>query len=84
MTTIGSGSGFPVAAAIKGAEPSLAPFKTAVPAPADLTAAIEGAITAILTAAGAALPKTAAERLAALEKLLLERRTKTFRLTGST
>ena len=66
------------AAAIKEAGPFLAPFMTAVPAPANLAAAIDGAITAILTAAGAAMPKTAAERLAALEALLLERRTKTF------
>ena len=69
-------------AAIKEAGPFLAPFMTAVPAPAELAAAIEGAITAILTAAGAAIPTTAAERLAALEALLLERRTKTFPVDG--
>ena len=65
-------------AAIKKAGPFLVPIKTAVPAPADLAAAIDRAITAVLTEAGAAMPKTAAERLAALEALLLERRAKTF------
>ena len=70
------------AAAIKEAGPFLAPFKTAVPATADLATAIRGAITAILTAAGAAMPKTPGERLAALEELLLERRTKTFPIDG--
>ena len=70
------------AAAIKKAGPFLAPFKTAVPAPADLAAAIEEAITALLTAAGAAMPETAAERLTALEALLLERRAKTFAVDG--
>ena len=70
------------AAAIKEAGPFLAPFKTAVPATADLATAIKGANIAILTAAGAAMPKTPAERLAALEALLLERRTKTFPVDG--
>ena len=70
------------AAAIKEAGPFLAPFKTAVPATADLATGIRGAITAILTAAGAAMPKTPGERLAALEELLLERRTKTFPIDG--
>lgn len=70
------------AAAVKRAGPFLAPFKTAVPAPADLAAAIEGAITAILNAAAAEIPETAAERLATLEALLLERRAKTFPVDG--
>ena len=69
-------------AAIREAGPFLAPFKTAVPAPAGLAAAVKGAITAILTAAGAAVPKTAAGRLAALEALLLKRRAKTFPVDG--
>ena len=69
-------------AAIKEAGPFLAPFKTAVPTPPKLADAIEGAITAILTAAGAAMPKTPAERLAALEALLQERRAKTFPIDG--
>ena len=68
--------------AIKKAGPFLAPFESAVPARADLAAAIEEAITAILSAAGAAMPKAAAERLAALEALLLERRAKTFPVDG--
>ena len=70
------------AAAIENAGPLLAALKTAAPAPADLAAAIDGAITAILTAAGHPLPTTDAERLAALEALLLERRTKTFPVDG--
>ena len=69
-------------AAIKKAGPFLVPFKMAVPVPADLATAIEGAITAILTSAGAPMPKTATERLAALEALLLERRAKTFPVDG--
>ena len=70
------------AAAIENAEPILAPLKTAAPAPADLAAAIDGAITATLTAAGHPLPTTTAERLAALEALLLQRRTRTFPVDG--
>ena len=69
-------------AAIKKAGPFLVPFRTSVPAHADLAAAIERAITAILTGAGAAMPKTAAECLAALEALLLERRAKAFPVDG--
>ena len=68
--------------AIKEAGPFLAPFKTTVPAPIDLAAAIEGAITAILTESGTAIPNTTADRLAALEALLLNRRAKTFPIDG--
>ena len=67
---------------IKKAGPFLAPFRAAVPARSDLAAAIEEAISAILTEAGAAMPKTAAERFAALEALLLKRRSKTFPVDG--
>ena len=63
---------------IKKAGPFLAPFRTTVPTPTDLAAAIDGAITAVLTSAGIAIPETAADRLAALETLLLERRSRTF------
>ncbi len=71
------------AAAIEDAEPLLTPLKTSVPGSVDLAAAIDGAITAILTAAaGDPLPTTPAERLAALEGLLLERRAKTFPIDG--
>ena len=70
------------AAAIENAEPLLAALKTAVPAPDDLAAAIDGAIAAILTAPGHPLPTTPAERLAALEGLLAERRAKTFAVDG--
>ena len=70
------------AAAIKDAKPLLTPLKTAVPAPADLAAAVDGAITAILTAAVHPLPTTPAERVAALEELLQERRAKTFPVDG--
>ena len=70
------------AAAIEDAEPLLTPLKTAVRAPADLAAAIDGAITAILTAAVHPLPTTPAERVAALEELLQERRGKTFPVDG--
>ena len=70
------------AAAIENAGPLLAPLSTAVPAPADLAATIDGAIAAILTVAGHPLPTTPADRLAALEALLLERRAKTFPVDG--
>ena len=45
---------------------------------AELAIALDSAITAILNATGAEVPKTEAERVAALEALLLERRAKTF------
>ena len=70
------------AAAIENAGPLLAPLRTAVPMPADLAAAIDGAIAAILTVAGHPLPTTPADRLTALEALLLERRAKTFPVDG--
>ncbi len=70
------------AAAIENAEPLLAPLGSAVPAPAVLAAAVDGAITAVLTAAEHPLPAVPAERLVALEGLLLERRAKTFPVDG--
>ena len=56
----------------------LAPFRTMVPTPTALAAAIEGAVTAVLTSAGIAIPEMGANRLAALEALLLEQRSRTF------
>lgn len=72
------------AAAIENAGPLLAPLGSAVPAPADLAAAIDGAIAAVLTAAEHPLPTAPAKRLAALERLLLERRAKAFPVDGFT
>ncbi|MDE0344480.1 MAG: ATP-binding protein, partial [Boseongicola sp.] len=70
------------AAAIENAGPLLAPLRTAVPVPADIAEAIDKAIAAILTVAGHPLPTTPADRLAALEALLLARRAKTFPVDG--
>ena len=70
------------ASAIGTARPYLEPLKTTVPTRAEIAAAIEGAIKAILAADGAAMPETAAESLASLGVLLLERRAKTFPVDG--
>jgi hypothetical protein len=70
------------AADIAQAKPFLTPLLTSVPDKKELRAALDSAISAILGAAGVDVPKMPAERLAALETLLAERRAKTFPVDG--
>jgi len=66
------------ASEIAEAKAFLIPLLTTVPDKAGLAGALDNAITAILTAAGADVPAAQAERVTALETLLSERRAKTF------
>jgi AAA domain len=70
------------AAANEDATPSLLLLLTMVPSADDLAEALDDAVSAVLTAAGADAPQTEAERLAALETLLSQRRAKTFPVDG--
>ena len=62
------------AAEIEDAAPSLLLPLTIVPSADDLAEALDDAVSATLAAAGADAPQTEAERLAALETLLSQRR----------
>ncbi len=66
------------AVAIPKAQDHIMRLKTTVPGKNDIAAALDDAVAAILTAAGADVPATAPKRVAALEKLLASRRKKTF------
>jgi AAA domain len=70
------------AAENKEVTPSLLPPLALVPSADDLAEALDGAVSAVLHAAGADAPQTEAERLAALEALLSQRRAKTFPIDG--
>ena len=75
-------SKFDTCAAVVALRPSLAPLARAIPALADLTAALAEAAGGLIEIAGEDVPPTLDERLNAIAAILAERRGKTFPVGG--
>ena len=69
-------------AAVTALKPFLAGMLCTTPAAATLRGNLDNAARALIEAAGGIVPKTPAERLAEIEKILTDRRSKTFPVRG--
>jgi len=73
---------FATCMAVTALKPALAPLLVTIPDAATLTSRLEDAARALIEDAGERVPDTPGEQLAAIERILADRRTKTFPING--